>query len=209
MGLCDYRNWSNGLKKQGRESANLNNLSLYSQHTQTVDTRHRVTVADKVASLPPVLGQPPLPLFFADGSVVDRQVFHHTNPLRICFFVLLPSPNSPFSLCLTFNFLLQASLLVFTVQAADWESSVSFDTGSLCFKRLLGSLSCSVIHHLFTQTGSMYLEPPPLYDLMFIASSLLKAYTRINTCVVGCVYLRKWLYFSTGNNFKDSNWISP
>lgn len=50
------------------------------QHAQTEDARHRVTVADQVASIPAVLAQPPLPLFFADGPVVHRQVFHPSSP---------------------------------------------------------------------------------------------------------------------------------
>lgn len=51
-----------------------------SQHTQTVDARHRITVADQVASIPAVLAKPPLPLFFAYGPVVHRQVFHPSSP---------------------------------------------------------------------------------------------------------------------------------
>lgn len=93
----------------------LHNLGLYLQHTQTVDARHRVTVTDQVAPIPPVLAQPPLPLFFADRSVVDRQVFHHGSS-PVLLLVLLPSARSPLSLVLflTFNFLLQEILLVLT-----------------------------------------------------------------------------------------------
>lgn len=71
------------------------NLGLYSQHTQAIDAWHRVTVTDQVATIPPILAQPPLPLFFADGPMVDRQVFHHDS----CP-VLLPSAGSPVSLIL-------------------------------------------------------------------------------------------------------------
>lgn len=55
----------------------LHSLRLYSQHTQTEDTWHRVTVADQIAPIPPVLAQSSLALFLADRSVVNRQVFHH------------------------------------------------------------------------------------------------------------------------------------
>lgn len=51
-------------------------LTRYSQHTQAVDSRHRVAVPEQVAAVAAVLAQPPLALRFADGSVVDGQVLH-------------------------------------------------------------------------------------------------------------------------------------
>lgn len=66
---------------------------FYSQHAQTEDPRHRVTVAEQVAPIPAVLGQPPLPLFFANGSMVDIQFFHD-NSLTDERSVLLSSSTS-------------------------------------------------------------------------------------------------------------------
>lgn len=47
-----------------------------SQHTQAVDSRHRVAVPQQIAAVAAVLAQPPLALLFADGPVVDGQVLH-------------------------------------------------------------------------------------------------------------------------------------
>jgi len=78
-------------------------MRKYSQHTQAEDALHRVTVADKVAPVSPVLGQPPLALLLTNGSVIDRQVFHHRfspNMLLLLFqsarSLFFPSPPSQF-----------------------------------------------------------------------------------------------------------------
>lgn len=81
-------------------------LLEYSQHTQAEDARHGVTVAHQVAAVPAVLRQPPLPLLFADGSVVDGQGLHHklrsrSRSLFFFSFFTLCCPNSPLSLCLS------------------------------------------------------------------------------------------------------------
>lgn len=75
----------------------MHNLYFYSQHTQAVDTLHRVTVTDEVAAIPPVLSQPPLPFFSTNGSVVDVQIFHHSFSPDLLL-VLLPSVSSSFFL---------------------------------------------------------------------------------------------------------------
>lgn len=106
------------MKSQKRREI-LHNLGWYSQHTQAEDARHGVTVSEQVAPIPPVLAQPPLALLFADGPVVDRQVFHLSSSPDLLF-ILLPSASSPFALAL--NSSLQASLLVFSVYLG-WELS--------------------------------------------------------------------------------------
>lgn len=106
-------------------------LGLDLQHTQTVDARHRVAVADQVAPVPAVLAQPSLSLFFAYGSMVDRQVFHCSSP--------------ELTILLTFRVLFR------DLSSLSWDA----DDGSWGFTGQLSSFSHLVWQHLSTPSNLM------------------------------------------------------
>lgn len=140
------------------------------QHTQTVDARHRITVADQVAPIPAVLAQPPLPLFFAYGPVVHRQVFHPSSPALSCAPRCQPTSSLSEFYCKN----------VLTVRGSSWGLLRSHRPALLSFFH-------SVWQHL---------SPPSNLVAAVKLCSLTCAHTRL--CVPKCLFcvgFRKWSFF--------------